>query len=118
MNSNTNTNPNSYSLTADSRRWWWPSATAGVAGTAAIAAILILPTTGHAMPTETVRNEAPATVFGSHSFAFTYAPADRPCFMTRAHWNVALDGAQPVCSRTAKPAPPERSGVIRPWLDY
>jgi len=22
---------------------------------------------------------------------------DRPCFMFRAHWNVALDGPQPVC---------------------
>ena len=25
------------------------------------------------------------------------APNSRPCFMVRAHWNVALDGPQPTC---------------------
>jgi hypothetical protein len=25
------------------------------------------------------------------------APYSRPCFMVRAHWNVALDGPQPMC---------------------
>lgn len=24
-------------------------------------------------------------------------PYSRPCFMVRAHWNVALDGPQPMC---------------------
>lgn len=24
-------------------------------------------------------------------------PSSRPCFMVRAHWNVALDGPQPMC---------------------
>lgn len=24
-------------------------------------------------------------------------PYGRPCFMVRAHWNVALDGPQPTC---------------------
>ena len=24
-------------------------------------------------------------------------PDSRPCFMVRAHWNVALDGPQPLC---------------------
>ncbi len=112
-----NSNQNNYSLTADSRRWWWPSATAGVVGTAAIAAILILPTTGHAMPVETFRNEAPATVFGNQSFVAPDGAADHPCFMTRAHWNVALDYAQPVCGRPATRTA-ERSGVIRAWLEY
>jgi hypothetical protein len=27
----------------------------------------------------------------------TETPNSRPCFMVRAHWNVALDGPQPTC---------------------
>lgn len=27
----------------------------------------------------------------------TEEPYSRPCFMVRSHWNVALDGPQPLC---------------------
>ena len=27
----------------------------------------------------------------------TEEPYSRPCFMVRSHWNVALDGPQPMC---------------------
>lgn len=89
---------NSYSLSADSRRWWWPSAAAGVAGTAAITAILILPTAVQAQP------EPLAPAEPAHS-VYIGDVVDRPCFMLRSPWNVALDGHQPRCSTpTTTPA--------------
>ena len=41
---------NSYSLAADSRSWWLPSAIAGAIGAVALGAILILPMTGQSAP--------------------------------------------------------------------
>jgi hypothetical protein len=81
-----------YTIGSDSRRWWWPSAAAGMVGATAVAAIVAIPTAGQARPVEISRNEAPAIVIP--------APApgtDHPCFMVRFRWNTALDGPQPTC---------------------
>jgi len=40
---------NSFALSADSRNWWLPAAIAGAIGTAALGAILILPTNGQSV---------------------------------------------------------------------
>jgi hypothetical protein len=100
---------NSFSLTSDSRRWWWPSAVAGTASTAAIAAILVLPGAVQAVP-EPV---APAEPAGSFFIGDTY---DRQCFMLRSPWNEALDGFQPRCSTNVAGRAP--AGVLRPGLRY
>lgn len=106
-----NSNTDSYSLTSESRRWWWPSATAGGVGVAAIAAILVLPTTGHATPVDDTR-QAPspvsATVFDVRSEG-----AARPCFMIHPRWNTALDGPQPTCGRTFTDRPEPATNVVR-----
>ena len=109
---------NSYSLSSDSRRWWWPQAAAGAGAVVAVAAILIAPTTGYAVPEETVRQQVPAVVLDEPRFVRSDDPDARQCFMIHPRWNVALDGPQPVCGTAAKPAHPERTGVIRTWLDY
>ena len=87
----------------ESRRWWWPSAVAGVAASAAIAAIAVVPIAGHAMPVEGTRLEAPATFSPATRGTFEPSETDtesrRPCFMVRERWNVALDWHQPVCPR-------------------
>ena len=83
----------------ESRRWWWPSAAAGVAATAAIAAIAVVPVAGYAMPTESTRYEAPGTFVPPAPDTSGGAEAVRPCFMVRPRWNVALDWPQPTCPR-------------------
>ena len=86
----------------ESRRWWWPSAVAGVAASAAIAAIAVVPIAGYAMPTEGTRYEAPGTFFPAPPDTSGGAGTEtvRPCFMVRPRWNVALDWPQPTCPRT------------------
>ena len=115
-----NSNPNSYSLDSESRRWWWPSATAGGVGIAAIAAIVVLPTTGNAMPVD-YTGQAPDQ--GSTVFLTEPTGPTHPCFMLRPRWNTALDGPQPVCGGKVaqRAAPAAQMGlahtVIRPALD-
>jgi hypothetical protein len=101
----------SFSLNRDSSTWWAPSAAAGMVSAAAIAAILAIPTTGHAIP---VDDPPPAPV--------TWTPADpptgtRPCFLVHPRWNAALDGRQPTCGDQADREPAMRVFVIRPGLD-
>jgi hypothetical protein len=105
---------NRYSLSSDSRRWWWPSATAGALGTAAVTALILLPAAGgQAMPVPTTHHEAPGTVFWVPD-----ASTERPCFIRQPHWNDALDGPQPVCPLDTDPHVAVNPGVVRPWLDY
>ena len=109
---------NSYSLAADGHRWWWGPALAGTAATAGIMAVVALPIAGQAMPVQTTRHEPSPT--------YVVPGADNPssqlitgnCFLFRARWNVALDGPQPTCTRALRIADPERSGVVRPGLDW
>jgi hypothetical protein len=83
-------NATDYSLSSDSRRWWWPSALAGAAGVAAITAVLVLPGAGQAVPEPQSPAEPAPPVFLDQSF-------DRQCFLWRANWNEGLDGFQPRC---------------------
>ncbi len=115
-----NSNQNSYSLGSDARRWWWPSATAGGVGLAAIAAIVVLPTAGHAIP---VDDTGQGTDIGVTVLLAEPTGTTHPCFLVRARWNTALDGPQPVCggrpTRRAAPAVQMgvTHGVVRPALD-
>lgn len=99
---------NSYSLTSDSRRWWWPSAAAGAAGAAAIAAILVLPSAVQAVPEPLAPAEPVHSVFVVDTF-------DQQCFLLRPHWNEGLDGIQPRCGAITQTGP---VGVRRPGLGY
>ena len=113
-----------YSLTADSTRWWWPSATLG---TVALAAALAVPViAGHASPVDRV----PASDDGypSSRFEVTGAALAWPCSMRRAIRNDGAHGPQPVCGtsqaepRTERavdcPPPPDVRYVGVPWVPY
>jgi len=108
-----NSKQNRYSLSSESRRWWWPSATAGSVGVAAIAAIVVLPTTGHAIP---VDDSGPGPDVGSTVFLAEPTGPTHPCFMVQARWNTALDGPQPECGGVVH-VRHARTGVLRPGLD-
>lgn len=64
------------SLAADSRTWWLPSAFAGGIGAAAVAAILILPTSGHAVSPNNAPDAPPVSVRSDDDSAHR-------CFMQR-----------------------------------
>ena len=81
---------NSYSLTADSRRWWWLPATAGAIGTAAVTVILIVPATGSVSLLE-----PPSTGVGGVG---TVTEVERPCYLARPEWNTARGWEHPVCT--------------------
>jgi hypothetical protein len=81
---------NSYSLAADSRRWWWLPATAGAIGTAAVTAILVVPATGSASLLEPPSNE----VGGVGSVTEVH----RPCYLARPEWNTPRGWEHPVCT--------------------
>lgn len=84
---------NSYSLAADSRRWWWLPATAGAIGTAAVTAILVVPATGQVAPLE----PPPATVVGSGTTG-SGTVVERPCYLARPDWNTVSGWEHPVCT--------------------
>jgi hypothetical protein len=81
---------NSYSLAADSRRWWWLPATAGAIGTAAVTAILVVPATGSAPVLE-----PPSSEIGGVGTGTT---VERPCYLARPDWNTARGWEHPVCT--------------------
>lgn len=99
---------NSYSLTSDSRRWWWPSAAVGSAGAAAIAAILIVPVAVQAQPEPIAPAEPAYSVYIGEG-------VDRPCFAHRSTWNEALDGHQPRCTTPVKASP--SGGIAVPSVE-
>jgi hypothetical protein len=103
----------SFSLNRESRTWWAPSAAAGMVSAAAIAAILAIPTTGHAIPVDDTPAPAPAL-----SPVEDPGVGTRPCFMIQPprRWNTALDGDQPTCGIADQPAR-VWTFVIRPGLD-
>lgn len=85
---------NSYSLAADSRRWWWLPATAGAIGTAAVTAILVVPATGSASLLE-----PPSSGVGGVG---TVSEVERPCYLARPEWNTARGWEHPVCTTMLK----------------
>ena len=84
---------NSYTLTAESRCWWLPSAAAGVAASAAIAAIALVPVSTYAASSE------PRDQGSAASAKIADDPGQtgyRACFMIHPNWPT-LDGPQPRC---------------------
>ena len=105
---------NTYSLAADSRRWWWLPATAGAISTAAVTAILVVPATGNVAPLE-----PPPATYGSSGATGSTTLVDRPCYLVRPGWNTPQGWEQPVCTtvlrgRTEQPT----YGRGRPAPDY
>lgn len=99
---------NSYALDSDSSRWWWPQAAAGAVAAAAISVILVVPATGADGPGEVTRPDP---------WVGTVDPGmDRPCFLTRAQWNVALDLPHPRCGYSRTVSREQYAGTLRPGL--
>lgn len=101
---------NRYSITSDSRRWWWPSAAAGTAGVAAVAAILVVPATVQA-------SSGPVAPVQPAYSVLVDEVRDGQCFLLRAQWNEGLDGPQPQCSHGSGVASAP-TGLPRPGLSY
>ena len=104
----------SYSLTADSRRWWWLPATAGAISTAAVTAILVVPATGDVAPFE-----APPATHGSSGTSGSRTVVERPCYLARRDWNTVHGWEHPVCTTTLRgPADADARGLGRPAPGY
>ena len=102
---------NSYSLAADSRRWWWLPATAGAIGTAAVTVILVVPATGSASLLE-----PPPTGVGGVG---TVSEVERPCYLARPEWRTARGWEHPVCTtRIGTPDDGAASYARRQAPDY
>ena len=99
---------NTYSLAADSRRWWWLPATAGALGAAAVTAILVVPATGTAPVIE------PPTV----EFVDTGTVVERPCYLARPGWNTVRGWEQPVCTTRIGVREDIERAYGRPAPDY
>lgn len=85
---------NRYSLTSDSGRWWYPAATAGTIGAAAVTAIFAVPLIGaQATPIETPPDGS-TVPDGSGAVVLV----ERPCYLARAGWNTPAGWEQPVCT--------------------
>ena len=107
---------NAYSIGSDSPRWWWPPATAGAVGAVAIAAILVLPTTGSALRDGSLPTDPPALT--GDPWVTTVDPAiGRQCFAIPARWNASLDHGRPSCGHSPVTRQPRQGDVRRPGLD-
>ncbi|WP_165821009.1 hypothetical protein [Nocardioides gansuensis] len=91
-----------HSIREDSNRWWWTSAGAGTIASAFIAAIVVAPSGTHAIPAD----PAPAPVHVSDVAPSIDVTGTRPCFMERAHWNIAVDGPVPRCGTASASSSP------------
>ena len=104
---------NTYSIGSDSPRWWWPSATAGAVGAAAIAAILVIPTNGSALPDRTTP-DTPPVLTGDPWVTTTDPSVGGQCFALPARWSSSLEHASPRCGHRERP---RGDDVRRPGLD-
>ena len=113
-----------YSISADSRRWWWPSTAAGVA--ALTAAVAIPVAAGNTTPADNPLVSAGADdVSGGVP---TVGSGGQPCSMSGAGRNVVVSVPQPPCEaaraerRSKRPAhcppPPDYRYVGVPWVPY
>jgi hypothetical protein len=84
---------NRYALSAESRRWWLPSAAAGLAASSAIAVIALVPVSTYAASSEPRdRGSAVSAQIADDADGTRY----RACFMIHPNWPT-LDGPQPRC---------------------
>ena len=103
---------NTYSIGADSARWWWPSTAAGAAGVAAIAAILVLPAGGSTVPDKTSPNGPP--VMTRESRVTIPDPGfGRQCFGLPTRWDAVVERGRLTCGRTRTMQRPKEQGVRR-----
>jgi hypothetical protein len=107
---------NTYSIGSDSPRWWWPSAAIGAVGTAAIAAILILPASGSAPLGRPLPADAPAPTVDPW-FSTVDPSVGRQCFALPARRTGAFEQQTPRCGHGPTARPPSVSGVRRRGLD-
>lgn len=83
-----------YSLSSDSRRWWWPAGLAGATGTAAVATLFVLAAAqGSSASERDIERSGGAGGTTSHS-----VPVEVPCFVQPLDWNTSLDGPIPTCT--------------------
>ena len=86
---------NSYTLSAESRRWWMPSAAAGFAAASAIAVIGLAPASGYAASEP--RDRGPAVVVPAPD-SIQY----RPCHLIRPKADLAPEGPAVRCVLRAR----------------
>ena len=103
----------SYSIGADSPRWWWLPAAAGAAGAAAIAAILVLPADSASPPERVPPADIPQPA-GDPRFSRIDPSAGPPCFR-RLPRTDGID--QPRCGRQPSRGPWPSLAGPRPGLD-
>ena len=104
----------SYSIGADSPRWWWPSAAAGAVGAAAIAAIVVLPADGTPSPEPVLPHDPPPPAVGPWSS--TIDPGTGPqCFRLLPRGDGTLDN--PRCGRRSVRWQWPSVDGLRPGLD-
>lgn len=91
---------NGFTLNADGTHWWLAPALAGSAATLAATVIVAIPTFAQTVPTPTTPREAPAAhaVLDATTPTTPTTDGNGNCFIYRARWNVALDGARPICN--------------------
>jgi len=99
---------NSYSLSSTSRRWWWLPATAGAVGTAAITAILVVPTTGAATPIDTRTHG-----FDGTGLTEPVTVVERPCYLAHRDWGTVAGWEQPICTTEIGLRPDDPTTGIR-----
>ena len=90
---------NDLTLTADGPRSWLAPTLTGAATTLVATAIVAFPTFGRTAPVPATPSGTPMSyVVPDDSPATPATDGDGNCFIYRARWNVALDGARPVCN--------------------
>lgn len=104
----------SYSIGADSPRWWWLPATAGVAGSAAIAAILVLPADTASPPGQVIPHHVPLPS-GDARFSRIDPSVGPPCFRRLPRTDGTLD--LPRCGRQPARGQWPSFDRLRPGLD-
>lgn len=105
----------SYSIGADSPRWWWLTAATGAAGAAAIAAILVLPADSASPPGEVTSPDLPQPTVVAPRFSRLDPAVGPPCFRRLPRAEDGLD--LPRCGRQSSRGQRPFVDGLRPDLD-